>query len=347
MVFFYFFLSQEEDEQLPAMNTLRRSTMTSSTPPIEPLIMYSQVPSFYGNSAGGVSSQQSGDTITSSVAEQQPMIKHPTSLMTCHLDDGTNQSTAAETMTTSIKFRDKCISFLALITGLAALTCAFVAMAGTASWVDTWEPIDLPPVEEWPALFGTGYGTLLGGAGGKSSKTKAGGGGGGGLYTSPQPPIYPDSYWLTPQPESTISTSSSPSIWTTTTDPSATTKKSTPTTGATTTTDDYDEDDYYADDMPVMEMDQGQSSTVASSSPPPWAAAVDNPQSARYSGSLVVVFHVGLFRACPVLKGQLPSNVGKNSNLNASSSCGKGGGGARINILVTTRKRIVFFSCFS
>ena len=66
-----------------------------------------------------------------------------------------------EPVSTGSMFRNKCISLLALLAGLAALSCAAASMAGTTSWVDCWEPIDLPPSSEWSALFGTGYGSLM------------------------------------------------------------------------------------------------------------------------------------------------------------------------------------------
>ena len=53
----------------------------------------------------------------------------------------------------SSSMAQSCFSFLAFTAGLAAMTCALAAMVGTA-WVDTWEPIDLPPVHDWPSLFG-------------------------------------------------------------------------------------------------------------------------------------------------------------------------------------------------
>jgi len=260
---------------------------------------------------------------------------------------------------TSIQFRDKCISFLAMLIALAALTCAAVAMAGTASWVDTWEPIDLPPVEEWPSLFGTGYGNFLGNGGGggvgggKLSKSKSGSG----LFyhvtsqppSLPQPPNYHDSYWVTPDPNPVTTTTS---IHQTTTTGSAairfpswtskTTTMSTTTATSRTAEDDdlltSDEDDYYADDEPIInnkqdihhpprvsmmiqvmknhdDVDDSSGQTMATTTTAAeWVeAAADDPQSSgRYAGSLVVVFHVGLFRACPVLKGELPANIGKS-----------------------------------
>ena len=266
---------------------------------------------------------------------------------------------------TSIQFRDKCISFLAMLTALAALTCAAVAMAGTASWVDTWEPIDLPPVEEWPSLFGTGYGNFLGngggGGGGKLSKSKSGSG----LFyhvtsqppSLPQPPNYHDSYWVTPDPNpvttntgihhqtrptTTTTTGSSAAIrFPTWTSKTATTMSTTTATGRTAEDDDLltsDEDDYYADDEPInnkqdihhpprvsmmiqvmknhddVDDSSGQMMATTTTTAAEWVeAAADDPQSSgRYAGSLVVVFHVGLFRACPVLKGELPANIGKS-----------------------------------
>ena len=50
-------------------------------------------------------------------------------------------------------------SLMALTAGMAAFTCALGALIGT-SWVDTWEPIYLSNNDDWAALFGTGYGTL-------------------------------------------------------------------------------------------------------------------------------------------------------------------------------------------
>ena len=79
-------------------------------------------------------------------------------------------------------YRNKCVSFLALVAGLAAFGCSLASLAGTTNWVDTWEPIDLPPMQDWPLLFGTGYGSLMPSRSkdGQSGKVTAGGSSSGG-----------------------------------------------------------------------------------------------------------------------------------------------------------------------
>lgn len=209
-------------------------------------------------------------------------------------------------------FRNKCLSFLALVAGLAALSCSVVALAGTTAWVDTWEPIDLPPTSEWSTLFGTGYGAIFPGKSNSKNKLmtgySAGGKSAGHAAVQHSPP-----------------TTTSSTTTTTTTAPPTTTAKSVVTTavnrvGSTSTQDpDYeDEDEYYALDQPLMaetayHREDDSALTDLMLHPESIQHDQEEEEDDEPRRSLMVVFHIGLFRACPVLKGELAPNVGKHN----------------------------------
>jgi hypothetical protein len=257
-------------------------------------------------------------------------------------------------------YRNKCVSFLALVAGLAAFGCSLASLAGTTNWVDTWEPIDLPPTQDWPLLFGTGYGSLMPSRSkdGQSGKATAGGsspaGGGGGHsnvksswsastsstkaaasgFANGADPTATKSNWessLRPSapggghqhvgPSAENVTTTSPSL------PAAvTTTTARPATSDADEFDYDDDDDYYAQDESYQAVQGG-----GGMKEPDDAEIVmlrheeeeqqQNPEDEQEDEqedkrSLVVVFHVGLFRACPVLKGEMPSSVGKFSRRN-------------------------------
>lgn len=222
-------------------------------------------------------------------------------------DGGINVEAATlSPSSTSTIFRNKCVSLLAMLAGLMALSCSLAALAGTSSWVDTWEPIDLPPSSEWSALFGTGYGSLLPNNR-NSFKNRD--------RSSQQSKISLQNWTMSPTtiPTTTAST-------TTTTSPPGTTTSKRP-----IQLDSEEEDEYYA-------MDEGDQSLILRSHQRsnleigvdgqqvdaeentfhlPQQDQEDEERDEEPRRALLVVFHVGLFRACPVLKGELAPNVGK------------------------------------
>lgn len=242
-------------------------------------------------------------------------------------------------------YRNKCVSFLALVAGLAAFGCSLAALAGTTNWVDTWEPIDLPPTQDWPALFGTGYGGLMpsrangkdkssvksssstsgnkvsGNLGfangadvvGKSHSEDRGGGGGGGGHQQGGP--VENVTTMRPSFPATTSRQHQRQQQPTTETPSFVTRPA--------VADDDDEFDYEDYDYA---RDQAEPTSAELPGRP---VLVDDEivmsrqdqdeleqQDEEPRRSLVVVFHVGLFRACPILKGELPASVGKDSIIN-------------------------------
>jgi hypothetical protein len=246
-------------------------------------------------------------------------------------------------------YRNKCVSFLALVAGLAAFGCSLASLAGTTNWVDTWEPIDMPPIQDWPLLFGTGYGSLMpsrskdGQSSSSSSSSKgnvksswspstsstkasASGFANGqdltatksnwesSLRPPPPPPAPGGGYQHVPSTVENVTTTS-PSL------PSAVTT----TTSRPPSDDefDYDDDDYYAQDESyskngrVIDDDDDEESdeeiVMLRHEEEEQQNQEEDPhqEGNEAKRSLVVVFHVGLFRACPVLKGELPSSVGK------------------------------------
>jgi hypothetical protein len=247
------------------------------------------------------------------------------------------------------------------VAGLAAFGCSLASLAGTTNWVDTWEPIDLPPTQDWPLLFGTGYGSLMPSRSkdGQSGKATAGGsspGGGGGHsnvksswsastsstkvaasgFANGADPTATKSNWessLRPSAPGGGHQHVGPSAENvTTTSPSLPAAVTTSTTARPATSDadefDYDDDDdYYAQDESYQAVQGGGGGMKE----PDDAEIVmlrheeeeqqQNPEDEQEDEqedkrSLVVVFHVGLFRACPVLKGEMPSSVGKFSRRN-------------------------------
>jgi hypothetical protein len=247
-------------------------------------------------------------------------------------------------------YRNKCVSFLALVAGLAAFGCSLASLAGTTNWVDTWEPIDMPPIQDWPLLFGTGYGSLMpsrskdgqsSSSSSSSSKgnvksswspstssTKASASGfangqdltatksnwESSLRPPPPPPAPGGGHQHVPSTVENVTTTS-PSL------PSAVTT----TTSRPPSDDefDYDDDDYYAQDESyskngrVIDDDDDEESdeeiVMLRHEEEEQQNQEEDPhqEGNEAKRSLVVVFHVGLFRACPVLKGELPSSVGK------------------------------------
>lgn len=249
-------------------------------------------------------------------------------------------------------YRNKCISFLALIAGLAAFGCSLAALAGTTNWVDTWEPIDLPPSQEWPSLFGTGYGSLMPSRSGSGSgsalsnsgkdkssissgskSTSASSTSSGKLSSSgtlgfgngvehqtgkSQSAEERGGHQSRTENVTTTTTLSSVGSWpagalgTTTQIPAGSTGSSR-VTGADEEVDqedelDYDDDSYYAQDQESM---AGQQDVVDQRVVQLDHEDDQEQQDEEPRRSLVVVFHVGLFRACAVLKGELPASVGK------------------------------------
>lgn len=251
-------------------------------------------------------------------------------------------------------YRNKCVSFLALVAGLAAFGSSLAALAGTTSWVDTWESIDLPPSQDWPALFGTGYGSLMptrsigSNSNGKdkssqTSKSASASTSGNKLATlagiangmdQPTKGHVEQTESLTMPPMTTSTTTIvRPSVFGHLPWPATTTRQHLPITTPVTPSisgtkeseknakdeddDEFDyEDEYYAHDQGVDEQiirvvnadnDQGDDKDdVLRHDHDDQEQQDEEPRR-----SLVVVFHVGLFRACPVLKGELPSSVGK------------------------------------
>ena len=247
-------------------------------------------------------------------------------------------------------YRNKCVSFLALVAGLAAFGCSLASLAGTTNWVDTWEPIDMPPIQDWPLLFGTGYGSLMpsrskDGQSSSSSKgnvksswspstssTKESASGfangqdltatksnwESSLRPPPLPPAPGGGHQHVPSTVENVTTTS-PSL------PSAvtTTTTSRPTSDDEFDYDDDDDDDYYAQDESYSKngrviddddevFDEEEIVMLRHEEEEQQNQEEDPHQEGNEAKrSLVVVFHVGLFRACPVLKGELPSSVGK------------------------------------
>lgn len=211
-------------------------------------------------------------------------------------------------------YRNKCVSFLALVAGLAAFGCSLAALAGTTNWVDTWEPIDLPPTQDWPLLFGTGYGSLIPSRSKTSTQSKSSSSlttkaTASGFATSRPDLAAAKSNWERLPIHAMENVTLSPSLSAGTSRPTTTVAPTRPPPVEEDDEFDYDDDDdYYAqdegrqpmDDQVVMlrheEQDEDDEQVGA-----------DGQQQMRRT--LIVVFHVGLFRACPVLKGELPSSV--------------------------------------
>jgi len=84
---------------------------------------------------------------------QQQETQHSEHPMEKNLPNGDTNFSSSSSSSSSSSMAQNCFSFLAFTAGLAAVTCALASMVGTG-WVDTWEPIDLPPVQDWPSLFG-------------------------------------------------------------------------------------------------------------------------------------------------------------------------------------------------
>ena len=226
-------------------------------------------------------------------------------------------------------YRNKCFSFLALVAGLAAFGCSLAALAGTTNWVDTWEPIDLPPSAEWPTLFGTGYGSLMPSRSNgkdKSSGSKSSSGSSttgnkvGNLGFGPDGKSHSDDRHQPAGPSvdnASLVTTARPSPPTTSRhhQQQQTTAASPfvtrPTVAAAAADDDefdYEDYEYVRDQQPTL----GAVPTVGDNDEIVMLRQEDEQQDEEPRRSLVVVFHVGLFRACPVLKGELqPSSVGK------------------------------------
>lgn len=217
-------------------------------------------------------------------------------------------------------YRNKCVSFLALVAGLAAFGCSLAALAGTTNWVDTWEPIDLPPTQDWPLLFGTGYGSLIPSRSKTSTQSKSSSSlttkaTASGFATSRPDLAAAKSNWERLPIHAMENVTLSPSLSAGTSRPTTTVAPTRPPPVEEDDEFDYDDDDdYYAqdegrqpmDDQVVMlrheEQDEDDEQVGA-----------DGQQQMRRT--LIVVFHVGLFRACPVLKGELPSSVGKSTKI--------------------------------
>lgn len=65
----------------------------------------------------------------------------------------------SSTSATPVTVKRNVLSVLSFLSALAAFSCALASLVATA-WVDTREPIYLPDREHWPMLFGSGYGSL-------------------------------------------------------------------------------------------------------------------------------------------------------------------------------------------
>ena len=237
-----------------------------------------EVPSFYASSGDIEAAPEGSDSERPSNGKQR---------------DDTSASSAGH----GRLLRNKCLSFLALVAALAGLACSLASLAGTTAWVDTWEPIDLPPIDDWPSLFGTGYGGLVPGrkslgAGGKSSAYGAA------KTTSHEQPTWN----VTPSTLATTPTSTASASFVTS---RATPATSTAAPGLDSEEEDEDEFDYqYAQDESI-----GEHVDVEDSLEDDEGGEQQNDEEPRRS--LVVLFHIGLFRACPSLKGELPANIGE------------------------------------
>lgn len=217
-------------------------------------------------------------------------------------------------------YRNKCVSFLALVAGLAAFGCSLAALAGTTNWVDTWEPIDLPPTQDWPLLFGTGYGSLIPSRSRPSSQSKSSWPpttkGAASVYATSHPDLTAKSSWdrLPSGGHVAENVTVSPSFSAgTTRAPITVAFPRAPPVDKDDEFDYDDDDDYYAQDEAHQLMDDEEVVMLRheEQDEDDQEVGTDDQQMRR---ALIVVFHVGLFRACPVLKGELPSSVGKSRN---------------------------------
>lgn len=190
-------------------------------------------------------------------------------------------------------FQSGC-SLMAFMAGMAAFACALGAIIGTA-WVDTWEPIYLSRSDDWSVLFGTGYGTLTHELASLNDRQK--------MINAPvesttfRHPSNGTSYEPSPTPLPTVTQSSVrslPPFHVITANESRNLEPIHRTTKPDEDDDaEYDDEDYYAQD---------EGFSIHSST----RMYEDDAEQV-----MIVLFHVGLWRACPLLLGgQLPSTVG-------------------------------------